>query len=160
MTAAVFLESIDKVYEGLQRDLRYIGNEEFKGRFCSSVGLMIGHCLTCRDPIVGKVTSFTQKELKSNFHPGCFLCSHCKASMEGKAFYIHEDKYLDQECYHKVILGNCDACQKSFTDATIIKASGKQYHPDCFTCNTCSKVLTGSYIEKDGVFFCKVFPSS
>jgi hypothetical protein len=115
-----------------------------------------GHCVGCQEPIFGRVTSYTQSEIKFNFHPNCFVCSNCSQSMDGKSFYQHENKYLDTECYYKVVLGFCSLCNQPFRDPTIIKASGKQYHPTCFTCSTCSNPLTSAYIEKEDKHYCKV----
>lgn len=143
MPTTIF-EELDKLKDIFLQDVKHISNSEFKG-----------HCLTCNEPIVGKVTSFTQNELKSNFHLACFKCASCSSSMDGKGFYLHEGKFLDQECYHKMVLGNCDGCQKTFSDATVVKAGGKQYHPACFTCNACQDTLSGSYVEKDGRIVCK-----
>ncbi|KAJ3304509.1 hypothetical protein HDV03_002718 [Kappamyces sp. JEL0829] len=131
MASGSILDELDLVHETLLKDLAMIGNEEFK------------------------VTSYTLNDFKNNFHSKCFVCGNCGMSMEGKAFYHHDGKYLDKDCYHKVILGLCDACQGSFSDPTVIKASGKQYHPACFRCSDCKDALTSSYIEKEGKFLCK-----
>jgi LIM domain-containing protein len=140
------MAQLDQIHDFLQRDLQFIGNEEFKG-----------HCLTCNLPIIGKVTSYTQEDIKNNFHPKCFVCANCSKSMEGKAFYNHDGKMLDVECYHKVVLGSCDVCKLPFNDPTVIKANGKKFHPACFKCSSCSNPLASSYIDKDSQFFCKVF---
>lgn len=112
--------------------------------------------MSCQQPIIGKATTFTINEIKSNFHPGCFKCGNCSLSMEGKGFFLHEGKYLDQECYHKLVLGKCDACSKAFTDLVVVKVRGKQFHPACFTCNKCSTILSATYIENDSKVYCKV----
>ena len=140
------LQELDQIHELLQKELQFIGKEEFKG-----------HCNTCSEPIFGKVTSYTQQEFKNNFHPECFVCGNCSQSMEGKAFYNHDGKMLDMECYHKVVLGSCDACHLQFSDPTVIKANGKKFHPDCFKCSSCTNLLASSYIDKDSKFFCKVY---
>lgn len=114
-----------------------------------------GTCLTCNGKIVGKVTSFTQNELKYSFHSTCFVCDRCSKSMEGKAFYNHEGKYFDKECYHSVVLGSCSACKVVFEDPQVVKAGGKQFHPRCFKCSTCCNELTSSYIEKEDCYYCR-----
>ena len=125
----------------------------------------IGHCLGCNEPILGKATSFTRDNLKYNFHSKCFTCGNCLESMEGKTFYQHQGIYLDKDCYHKVILGSCYACNVSFQDPTVVKAGGRLYHriiyrlltpAACFLCSDCKEPLTSSYIEKDSKFLCKV----
>lgn len=98
-------------------DFGFLDNEEFKG-----------HCATCGRPIFGKSTSFTKQDLNYHFHPQCFVCAGCQSSMEGRAFYQHQQKYLCSNCYHSKVLGRCDACGEMFTDPTIVKAGGKQYH--------------------------------
>ncbi|KAJ3258496.1 Four and a half LIM domains protein 2 [Boothiomyces macroporosus] len=103
-----------------------------------------------------KVTSYTQQDLKFVFHPHCFVCTECGTSMEGRSFYNHQNNHLCTDCYHEKVLGKCDLCGAVFKDPTVVKAAGKQFHQQCFTCSTCKKELTSTFIEKDDQFMCKV----
>ncbi|KAI8894111.1 hypothetical protein BC833DRAFT_248122 [Globomyces pollinis-pini] len=138
------LQELDDIQEGLLKDFRYLTNDDFKG-----------HCYKCKEPIIGKVTSYTQNDLRYNFHAQCFVCTSCSTSMEGKSFYNHESNHLCMECYHTVVLGKCDRCHDVFKTPTVVKAGGKQYHQECFVCIKCKSELTSTYIEKDNQFFCK-----
>lgn len=52
--------------------------------------------------------------------------------------------------FAKLTLHQCGKCHGTIADGTAIKALGKYWHRDHFTCGTCSKAFSG---ETDVVFF-------
>lgn len=118
-------------------------------------------CDSCRDFITGEVIS----ALGRTYHPKCFVCSLCR-----KPFPIGDKvTFSGKECV-------CQTCSQSMTSSKPIKIRGpshcagckeeikhgqsllaldKQWHVSCFKCQTCSVVLTGEYISKDGVPYCE-----
>ncbi|XP_015440811.1 actin-binding LIM protein 3 isoform X4 [Pteropus alecto] len=118
-------------------------------------------CDSCRDFITGEVIS----ALGRTYHPKCFVCSLCR-----KPFPIGDKvTFSGKECV-------CQTCSQSMTSSKPIKIRGpshcagckeeikhgqsllaldKQWHVSCFKCQTCSVILTGEYISKDGVPYCE-----
>ncbi|XP_012413453.1 actin-binding LIM protein 3 isoform X6 [Trichechus manatus latirostris] len=118
-------------------------------------------CDSCRDFITGEVIS----ALGRTYHPKCFVCSLCR-----KPFPIGDKvTFSGKECV-------CQTCSQSMTSSKPIKIHGpshcagckeeikhgqsllaldKQWHVSCFKCQTCSVILTGEYISKDGVPYCE-----
>uniref|UniRef100_A0A667HF80 Actin binding LIM protein family member 3 n=1 Tax=Lynx canadensis TaxID=61383 RepID=A0A667HF80_LYNCA len=118
-------------------------------------------CDSCRDFITGEVIS----ALGRTYHPKCFVCSLCR-----KPFPIGDKvTFSGKECV-------CQTCSQSMTSSRPIKIRGpshcagckeeikhgqsllaldKQWHVSCFKCQTCSVILTGEYISKDGVPYCE-----
>ncbi|XP_019479971.1 PREDICTED: actin-binding LIM protein 3 isoform X7 [Hipposideros armiger] len=118
-------------------------------------------CDSCRDFITGEVIS----ALGRTYHPKCFVCSLCR-----KPFPIGDKvTFSGKECV-------CQMCSQSMTSSKPIKIRGpshcagckeeikhgqsllaldKQWHVSCFKCQTCSVILTGEYISKDGVPYCE-----
>lgn len=118
-------------------------------------------CDSCRDFITGEVIS----ALGRTYHPKCFVCSLCR-----KPFPIGDKvTFSGKECV-------CQTCSQSMTSSKPIKIRGpshcagckeeikhgqsllaldKQWHVSCFKCQTCSTILTGEYISKDGVPYCE-----
>ncbi|KAI8923193.1 hypothetical protein BC831DRAFT_472314 [Entophlyctis helioformis] len=139
------LAELDVLQDTLRKDLAHIGEQDFKG-----------HCGRCKEPIIGNTaTTYTQDGIQHIFHQTCFTCELCSVRIDDKAFYLHEGRHICSGCYTKKVLGHCDLCKEPFTETSLIKAGGRQFHPHCFKCNNCKTQLVATYLEKDGDFLCK-----
>ena len=76
------------------------------------------------------------------YHVQCFACSQCSTLLLGQPFYGGPDnKPLCQTDYTNT-LEKCCKCSSPILDR-ILRATGKPYHPSCFTCLVCQKSLDG-----------------
>ncbi|CAH1239395.1 thyroid receptor-interacting protein 6-like isoform X1 [Branchiostoma lanceolatum] len=75
------------------------------------------------------------------FHVKCFTCTTCGGRLSGKPFYAMENHPYCEECYINS-LEKCSVCSKPIMER-ILRATGKPYHPACFTCVVCGKSLDG-----------------
>ncbi|VTJ62365.1 Hypothetical predicted protein [Marmota monax] len=50
---------------------------------------------------------------------------------------------------------HCAGCKEEIKHGQSLLALDKQWHVSCFKCQTCSVILTGEYISKDGVPYCE-----
>ncbi|XP_008589144.1 PREDICTED: actin-binding LIM protein 3 isoform X2 [Galeopterus variegatus] len=50
---------------------------------------------------------------------------------------------------------HCAGCKEEIKHGQSLLALDKQWHVSCFKCQTCSIILTGEYISKDGVPYCE-----
>ncbi|XP_066457600.1 zyxin isoform X3 [Eleutherodactylus coqui] len=75
------------------------------------------------------------------YHVHCFTCSKCDQQLQGQQYYECEGRPLCEDCYQDT-LECCAVCEKKITER-LLKAMGKSYHPECFTCAVCSRPLQG-----------------
>ncbi|KAI2807655.1 hypothetical protein BLOT_005593, partial [Blomia tropicalis] len=98
-----------------------------------------GMCNKCGEKVVGEGSGCTAMEMV--YHIKCFTCFECHKELRGKSFYAMENSPYCEECYLNT-LEKCSVCEKPILDR-ILRATGKPYHPNCFTCVVCKKCLDG-----------------
>ncbi|XP_012677294.2 lipoma-preferred partner isoform X2 [Clupea harengus] len=98
-----------------------------------------GRCASCGENVVGEGTGCTAMD--QVFHVDCFVCMTCTAKLRGKPFYAVDKKAYCEPCYINT-LETCNICSKPIMER-ILRATGKAYHPQCFTCVVCQRSLDG-----------------
>ncbi|XP_017279014.1 lipoma-preferred partner isoform X2 [Kryptolebias marmoratus] len=98
-----------------------------------------GRCASCGENVVGEGTGCTAMD--QVFHVDCFVCMTCSTKLRGKPFYAVEKKAYCEPCYINT-LETCNVCSKPIMER-ILRATGKAYHPHCFTCVVCHRSLDG-----------------
>ncbi|KAF7203896.1 lipoma-preferred partner [Nothobranchius furzeri] len=98
-----------------------------------------GRCSSCGENVVGEGTGCTAMD--QVFHVDCFVCMTCSTKLRGKPFYAMEKKAYCEPCYINT-LETCNVCSKPIMER-ILRATGKAYHPHCFTCVVCHRSLDG-----------------
>lgn len=98
-----------------------------------------GRCASCGENVVGEGTGCTAMD--QVFHVDCFVCMTCSSKLRGKPFYAVEKKAYCEPCYINT-LETCTICSKPIMEH-ILRATGKAYHPHCFTCVVCHRSLDG-----------------
>ncbi|XP_055636846.1 lipoma-preferred partner homolog [Toxorhynchites rutilus septentrionalis] len=98
-----------------------------------------GTCVKCGDRVVGENTGCTAMD--QIYHIACFTCQQCQINLQGKPFYALDGKPYCEEDYLNT-LEKCSVCLKPILER-ILRATGKPYHPQCFTCIICGKSLDG-----------------
>uniref|UniRef100_A0A2D4PLF7 LIM zinc-binding domain-containing protein n=1 Tax=Micrurus surinamensis TaxID=129470 RepID=A0A2D4PLF7_MICSU len=98
-----------------------------------------GRCARCGENVVGEGTGCTAMD--QVFHVNCFTCMICHNELRGQPFYAVEKKAYCEPCYINT-LEQCSVCAKPIMER-ILRATGKAYHPHCFTCVICSRSLDG-----------------
>ncbi|XP_030312202.1 lipoma-preferred partner isoform X2 [Calypte anna] len=98
-----------------------------------------GRCARCGENVVGEGTGCTAMD--QIFHVACFTCMTCKSNLRGQPFYAVEKKAYCEPCYINT-LEQCSVCTKPIMER-ILRATGKAYHPHCFTCVMCHRSLDG-----------------
>jgi lipoma-prefererred partner len=97
-----------------------------------------GTCVKC-EGIVSETSGCTAME--QIYHIACFTCQHCQINLQGKPFYPLEGHPYCEEDYLNT-LEKCSVCLEPILER-ILRATGKPYHPQCFTCVVCGKSLDG-----------------
>ncbi|KAI5628295.1 lipoma-preferred partner [Silurus asotus] len=98
-----------------------------------------GRCASCGENVLGEGTGCTAMD--QVFHVDCFVCMTCSSKLRGKPFYAVEKKAYCEPCYINT-LETCNICSKPIMER-ILRATGKAYHPHCFTCVVCHRSLDG-----------------
>lgn len=98
-----------------------------------------GRCASCGENVVGEGTGCTAMD--QVFHVDCFVCMTCSSKLRGKPFYAVDKKAYCEPCYVNT-LETCTICSKPIMER-ILRATGKAYHPHCFTCVVCQRSLDG-----------------
>ncbi|XP_065216645.1 lipoma-preferred partner homolog [Planococcus citri] len=98
-----------------------------------------GECCKCGQRVVGEGSGCTA--MNEVYHISCFTCCHCDSPLQGKPFYSLDGKPYCEQGYLET-LEKCSVCQKPILER-ILRATGRPYHPHCFTCVVCGKSLDG-----------------
>ncbi|XP_012530479.1 thyroid receptor-interacting protein 6 isoform X3 [Monomorium pharaonis] len=98
-----------------------------------------GICAQCGRKVEGEGTGCSAMD--KVFHISCFCCFVCKVNLQGKPFYSLEGKPYCEKDYLNT-LEKCCVCTRPILDR-ILRATGKPYHPSCFTCVVCGQSLDG-----------------
>ncbi|XP_034940113.1 thyroid receptor-interacting protein 6 [Chelonus insularis] len=98
-----------------------------------------GICAHCGKKVEGEGTGCSAMD--KVFHIDCFCCFVCQVNLQGKPFYSLEGKPYCEEDYLNT-LEKCCVCTRPILDR-ILRATGKPYHPSCFTCVVCGQSLDG-----------------
>eukprot|EP00405_Crypthecodinium_cohnii_P008721 CAMPEP_0206431958 /NCGR_PEP_ID=MMETSP0324_2-20121206/7647_1 /ASSEMBLY_ACC=CAM_ASM_000836 /TAXON_ID=2866 /ORGANISM="Crypthecodinium cohnii, Strain Seligo" /LENGTH=433 /DNA_ID=CAMNT_0053897931 /DNA_START=37 /DNA_END=1338 /DNA_ORIENTATION=+ len=80
---------------------------------------------------------------------GSGLCMDCRGSNAGTVM-PENVKVTDQPG------GKCAECGKDIGYGESVTISGKEYHPDCFSCSKCKKPISGPHKVEDGKRICKI----
>jgi len=97
------------------------------------------NCAKCGEGIANDRPGCTA--LNQAFHLACFNCSECGKELAGGSFYALEGKPYCEIDYMNT-LEKCAKCSKAITEK-LLRASGKAFHPLCFTCVVCHTSLDG-----------------
>jgi len=112
---------------------------EYEGRlYCTEDynKLMKATCASCHKPIVGR--SITA--LGRVWHPEHFVCTVCHEPFSGSNFFEHDNKPYCDLHYAQLFGDPCGKCNRPVVREAITFVD-KVYHPDCFVCTGCDKIL-------------------
>ncbi|XP_062411752.1 lipoma-preferred partner isoform X2 [Sardina pilchardus] len=121
-------EELERLTKKMLYDMDHPPTEEYFGR-----------CASCGENVVGEGTGCTAMD--QVFHVDCFVCMTCTAKLRGKPFYAVDKKAYCEPCYINT-LETCNICSQPIMER-ILRATGKAYHPQCFTCVVCQRSLDG-----------------
>uniref|UniRef100_A0A8I4A2D1 Zyxin n=1 Tax=Callithrix jacchus TaxID=9483 RepID=A0A8I4A2D1_CALJA len=97
-------------------------------------------CGQCHQPLARAQPAV--RALGQLFHIACFTCHQCAQQLQGQQFYSLEGAPYCEGCYTDT-LEKCNTCGQPITDR-MLRATGKAYHPQCFTCVVCARPLEGT----------------
>jgi len=94
-------------------------------------------CTKCSELIIGS----EMVAIGKHFHPKCFTCTDCGVELPSK-FYNREGAPVCESCSidGNIIATICDKCSRPIL-STYVSYEGKSFHDECFSCNSCRKIL-------------------
>ncbi|XP_026839110.1 transforming growth factor beta-1-induced transcript 1 protein isoform X2 [Drosophila erecta] len=104
-----------------------------------------GRCVKCNSRVLGESSGCTAMD--QIYHITCFTCADCQINLQGKPFYALDGKPYCEYDYLQT-LEKCSVCMEPILER-ILRATGKPYHPQCFTCVVCGKSLDGLLFTVD-----------
>ncbi|XP_004382419.1 zyxin [Trichechus manatus latirostris] len=125
------VEELEQLTKQLMQDMEQpqkssAGTSELCGRCCQP--------LARAQPVV--------RALGQLFHITCFICHQCSRQLQGQQFYSLEGSPYCEGCYTET-LEKCSTCGQPITER-MLRATGRAYHPNCFTCVLCACPLEGT----------------
>jgi hypothetical protein len=133
------IQSLNRTAIGKEAEVDHLTDLLVQSMENSSDPDFFGMCHKCNEKVLGEGSGCTAME--KVYHIQCFTCHICHTELRGKPFYAMEGKPYCEEDYLNT-LEKCCVCEKPILDR-ILRATGKPYHPSCFTCVVCSKCLDG-----------------
>ncbi|KAI1314407.1 hypothetical protein EDD11_002194 [Mortierella claussenii] len=119
-----------------------------------------GHCHKCMEKVTENGVRLQNGD---RYHIACFLCNGCKQVFTESEFHVVFGRPYHPHCVSMAgptstmgAVTKCQQCHKVIGNKSI-RFSGLNYHPQCFACSHCSKVLTSTsrFFEVDGRVECE-----
>ncbi|NWH59847.1 FBLI1 protein, partial [Geococcyx californianus] len=95
----------------------------------------------------------TVEAMRKQYHANCFTCRTCHRLLAGQSYYQKDGRPTCDACY-QATLEKCAKCGGLIAER-IVRALGKVYHPNCFSCAACGRAIgTESFAvdEQDEVY--------
>lgn len=106
-------------------------------------------CKKCAKPILETVVTFKTHE----YHDFCLICTLCSKQLIGQSIYCDkEDKPYCVDCFTKKESKTCGKCNNPIApNQTNLVFEDKNYHKECFTCQTCYRMIKSneSFFKSD-----------
>ncbi|KAF9127147.1 hypothetical protein BGW39_006071 [Mortierella sp. 14UC] len=123
-----------------------------------TVNIPEGHCHKCHERVTENGIRLQNGD---RYHIGCFLCNGCKQVFTESEFHIVFGRPYHPGCVSMagasstMGMSKCQQCHKVIGNKAI-RFAGQSFHPQCFTCTHCQKVLhsTSKFFEVDGRVEC------
>ncbi|MCJ1251078.1 hypothetical protein MMC30_008309 [Trapelia coarctata] len=114
-----------------------------------------GQCRGCGEIIQGKSVSSADGRLTGRFHKQCFVCKTCKEPFQTADFYVLQNNPYCAWHYHELNGSLCKTCDRGIEGQYLETEVKQKFHPHCFTCQDCRKILRDDYFELNGKVFCE-----
>ena len=120
------------------------------------------NCRGCGLLIEGKSVKAADGNLTGRWHKACFVCKTCERPFPNADFYVLKNNPYCEQHYHEKNGSLCFGCRRGIEGQYLETKSQdhrglvmRKYHPRCFTCLTCRKLLTDDYFDVQGRVYCE-----
>ena len=124
-----------------------IQSRERKSTDGSRSDFALGTCSKCNLEVSSSQQSITLNH--GFFHIECAQCDKCGKNLSAhKNFIIREGRATCERCEGEDFFARCNSCHRALTDQVIVEVDSLAWHPDCFRCVYCTKMLNHK-VKKD-----------
>ncbi|KAL8779940.1 MAG: hypothetical protein Q9213_006703 [Squamulea squamosa] len=120
-----------------------------------STAMNKGKCRGCNELIKGKSVSSADGRLTGRYHRSCFVCKTCKEPFQTADFYVLDNHPFCARHYHELNHSLCKTCDRGIEGQYLETELKQKFHPYCFTCQECHKILRDDYFEMNGKTYCE-----
>ena len=114
-----------------------------------------GNCRGCGDLIHGKSVSSADGRLTGRYHKRCFVCQTCQQPFQTADFYVMNNQPYCARHYHELNDSLCTNCDRGIEGQYLETELQQKFHPHCFSCQDCHKILRDDYFEFNGKTLCE-----
>ena len=114
-----------------------------------------GNCRGCGDLIHGKSVSSADGRLTGRYHKQCFVCQTCRLPFQTADFYVMSNQPYCARHYHELNDSLCTNCDRGIEGQYLETELRQKFHPYCFSCQDCHKILRDDYYEFNGKTLCE-----
>ena len=114
-----------------------------------------GNCRGCGELIRGKSVSSADGRLTGRYHKACFVCKTCQAPFQTVDFYVMDNNPYCSRHYHELNNSLCTKCDRGIEGQYLETDSTLKFHPHCFSCQECHRILRDDYFEWNGRTLCE-----
>ncbi|KAL8761700.1 MAG: hypothetical protein Q9184_002204 [Pyrenodesmia sp. 2 TL-2023] len=114
-----------------------------------------GKCRGCHELIKGKSVSSADGRLTGRYHRSCFVCKSCREPFQTADFYVLDNHPFCARHYHELNGSLCKTCDRGIEGQYLETELKQKFHPYCFTCQDCHKILRDDYFEMNGKTYCE-----
>ncbi|KAF2838090.1 hypothetical protein M501DRAFT_853359 [Patellaria atrata CBS 101060] len=112
-------------------------------------------CRGCNEVIIGKSVKAADGRLTGRYHKQCFVCKTCRQPFATADFYVINNFPYCGQHYHQLNGSLCQSCNTGIEGPYLETDHKQKFHPNCFSCSQCRKVLSDDYYEIGGRPFCE-----
>ncbi|KAL8846791.1 MAG: hypothetical protein Q9221_008141 [Calogaya cf. arnoldii] len=114
-----------------------------------------GKCRGCNELIKGKSVSSADGRLTGRYHRSCFVCKTCREPFQTADFYVLDNHPFCARHYHELNHSLCKTCDKGIEGQYLETEMKQKFHPYCFSCQECHRILRDDYFEVNGKTYCE-----
>lgn len=114
-----------------------------------------GNCRGCGETIKGKSVRAEDGRLTGRYHKQCFVCKTCQAPFPTADFYVMNNHPYCARHYHELNESLCKNCDRGIEGPYLETEQKQKFHPHCFSCQECHRILRKDYFEFDGRTLCE-----
>jgi len=117
-------------------------------------------CKRCKQVIT---TAVMKDDKQGAYHITCFTCYSCNEPLSTSFYYLNDEAYC-QKCSLKtqyslkigIGVDKCSKCRKPIDSGDFITVSAtRKLHTRCFTCDVCSKQISGNFSNHEDQYCCR-----
>jgi uncharacterized CHY-type Zn-finger protein len=96
------------------------------------------------------------KSLEQDWQSGQFACLHCKVSLSGQRYILHDEHPYCKKCYEDLFANMCDKCKTPITcDFKDLSYKDRHWHDKCFKCSGCmTSLIEQPFAYKNEQLYC------